>query len=219
MSDTWDAEDRAIARALDAASEAETRGADDQLVDEYREVLAQLSVPLAEPRPALEDRIIAAALERRPATVATLDRSRARRRLRVRVAVLAAATVAAAVVVGVIVHDNEGASTVARGHVNLATLRRSDVDALLTAPGTRTGVFGPDLGRVAVARDGDAALYDISGSGLVSIGLVSSGETTVIGPARPESGVVGFVVDHPERAVAVTLLRNGVEVGRAQLRP
>ena len=83
MSDGWSADDRAIARALDAAFDAETESADAGLVDEYREVLGEMALPEVTPRAELEDVVVAAALERRPATVPALDRSRARRAHRI----------------------------------------------------------------------------------------------------------------------------------------
>ncbi len=223
MSDTWDADDRAIARALDAtpdasggALDAET-AADGELVDEYREVLGAMPTPAVTPRTDLEDRVVAAALRRRPATVPTLDRGRARRRNRVRVAALGAATVAAAIVVGLIVHSSGSGSSAPGGRAALATQQRFDVAALLRAPGARTGSFGGGNGRVVMASSGSAAVYDLSGAGPVSIGLVSGGRTTTLGPAPPSGGAVEFTVDHPERVTVVTLIRNGAEFARASL--
>ena len=106
MSDMWDAEDRAIARALDAASDAETAGADEHLVDEYRDVLGRMPVPEVTPAADLEDRMVAAALDRRPGTTSTLDAGRTRRTRRIRLAALAIASVAAAVVIGLIVQQS-----------------------------------------------------------------------------------------------------------------
>ena len=219
MSDTWDAEDRAIARALDAAPDAETQGADEELVATYRDVLGQLPEPDVTRAAELEERIVAAALERRPAAAPTLDRVRARRHRRVRVGVLATATAAAAVVVGLIV-STTGSTSAPGGHVTLATVQRADVDAIVRAPGTRTGNFGGAFGRVAIARNGNAAIFDLTtpDPGLLGIRLASRGGTTSIGPAQPVGGAIAFVVDHPERVTAVALLRNGVVVARAELR-
>jgi hypothetical protein len=223
VSDTWDDEDRAIARALDAASDAETGGADDYVVDAYRDVLGQLPVPEVTPRVELEDRIVAAALERRPASVPMIAGQRARRFRRSRVAVLATTAVAAAIVIGLIVHSGTSDSPMPGGHVTLATLHRSDVDALVRSPNARTSAFEPAMGRVVIAADGNAAIYALSdpdpNPSPLSIGLVSSGGTTVVGPAQPEGGAIAFVVDHPERVTAVTLIRNGTEIARAELTP
>lgn len=220
MSDSWSADDRAIARALDAATAAETAEADAGLVDEYREVLSRLSevaVPEARPRPGLEDAVIGAALARRPATVPTLDRGRAKRFNRVRVVALGAATVAAAVVVGLIVHSGSSGSSAPGGRVALATQQRTDVAALVRTPGARMGTFDGGNGHVVITPAGTAAIYGLAGDGAVSIGLVASGGTTTLGPAPPAGRVVAFTVDHPERVTTVTLSRNGAELARAPL--
>ena len=225
MTDGWDSEDKAIARALDAVPEVETEGADEQLVDEYREVLGAMQVESATPPLELEDRIVAAALARRPAmtavggpaTVSSLDRVRDRRRLRLRVAALAVAAVAAAVVVGVIVQTGRTAPPVASGRLSLTTLQRADVDALLRTPGTRTGSLGGGVGSVAIGRDGNAAVYDLRITEPLVVQLTSSGGTTSLAPVRPAGGAIAFVVDHPERVNTVTLVRNGVAIARAEL--
>jgi hypothetical protein len=217
VSDTWDAEDRAIARALDAASDDETTGADEHLVDEYRDVLGHISVPEVTPPADLEDRIVAAALRQRAATVPALERHRTRTIRRIRLAALGVAAVAAAIVIGLIVQSGTTGTPAPGGHVRLATLQRADIDALLRAPGTRTGTFVPPVGHVAIARDGNAAVYDLTATDPVSIGLVSSGGTTIVGPARPTGGAIAFVVDHPEHVTAVALIRNGDEIARARL--
>jgi len=219
VSDTWDAEDRAIARALDAASDDETAGADEHLVDEYRDVLGRMPTPEVTPPAELEDRIVAAALDRRPASVPTLDTRRTRRTRRTRLAAIAIAAVAAIVVVGVIVQTGTTGTPAPSGHLSLATLHRTDIDALLRAPGTRSAAFTPPIGRVAIGRDGNGAVYDLTESEPVEIGLVSRGGTTVVGPAAPSGGAIAFFVDHPEHVTTVTLIRNGAEIARAELRP
>jgi hypothetical protein len=219
MSDTWDDEDRAIARALDASADADTSGADEQLVDEYRELLARLS-PEITPRPDLEDDVMAAALARRPAVTPSVDRARRSRANRVRIAALAAAVVAAAVVVGLIVQEASTGTPAPTAHVALATVQRADVEALLRAPGTRTGSFRPVLptrGRVALGTTGKGIVYDLRTDAPVSLGLISNGGTTVIGPVRATGGAIAFVVDHPERVTSVDLIRNGATIGRAEL--
>ncbi|HEV7525847.1 MAG TPA: hypothetical protein VGP92_12835 [Acidimicrobiia bacterium] len=218
MTERRDAEDLAIERALDAASAAETQGADAQAVEDYRDVLAHMPVPEVTPRAELEDRVIAAALQRRPAAVPSLAGRRTRRYRQFRVAALAAATVAAAIVVGVMVDNGNSGSPVPHGHVTLAALQHSDIDALLRSPGARRGGFVPAPARVVIAPDGNAAVYDIKGVDAVSVGLVSAGGTTLVGPARPDGGAIAFVVDHPERVTAVTIVRNGVEIARAGLK-
>jgi hypothetical protein len=213
-----DDEDRAIARALDASANGGTDEIDEQLVDEYRDVLADLAPELT-PRPGLEDDVMAAALARRPAAAASVDRAR-RRGNRVRIAVLAAAVAAAVFVAGLIVNDRSATNPAPTGHVLPATVRRPDVDALLRATGARGGAFRPALptgGRVVLGTSGSGIVYDLRTDAPVSLGLISEGGSTVIGPARAVDGAIGFVVDHPERVTAVDLIRNGATIGRAQL--
>ncbi len=83
MSDTWDDEDRAIAQALDAGIDGGP--VDERAVAEYREVLGHLPLEPITPPSDLEDRVVAAALGRRPAGTAALDAARSRRRSRLRV--------------------------------------------------------------------------------------------------------------------------------------
>ena len=86
-----DAEDRAIARALDADDAASlvtgVGSADDDMsaTDEYREALSYLPFAEVEPAPELEDRVVAAALARRPADVPALERVARRRSIARRV--------------------------------------------------------------------------------------------------------------------------------------
>jgi hypothetical protein len=223
VSNGWDDEDRAIARALDAAPDAETTGADELLVEEYRSVLGEIPVPELTPPPALEERVVAAALERRAANAVALPTAdrRTRRLNRFRIAALSAAIVAAAVVAGLIVRDGSSGPSTPGGRVALATQEHGNFEALVRSPGARTGVFGGGNGRVVIARNGDSAVYDLAGGapGSITIGLVSAGGTTTLGPAQPSGRSIAFVVDHPERVTAVTLTRNGVELARAIVTP
>jgi anti-sigma-K factor RskA len=219
VTDSWDDEDRAIARALGAADDAETPGAPERMVDEYQDVLGHLS-PEVMPPPELEDRVMSAALARRPAVASSVDPTRRRRVNRVRAGVLVAAVVAAAVVIGVIVTRGSTGTPPPAAHISLATVQHSDVEALLRAPGTRTGVFRPALpirGRVALGVRGDGIVYDLRTNAPVSLGLISAPGSTVIGPARAVDGAIRFTVDHPDRVTAVDLIRNGETIGRAQL--
>jgi hypothetical protein len=217
VNDAWDAEDRAIARALDADSDDRTRDADSRVVDEYRDVLGRLPVAEVRPAPELEDRIVAAALERRGATgtVTSVKRTRSPALRRIRVAALATA-VAAAIVVGVILATGTSPAPVPSARVSLATVRRAQIDSLARAPGSRVGTLGA-IGRVVLASNGDGAVYDLKVDTAVAVGLVSSGGTTVIGPALPRGGVIAFVVDHPERVRTVTLMRQGSVIASAAL--
>jgi hypothetical protein len=218
MTDGRDDEDRAIARAIGASTDAEDD--EDLRVDEYREVLGHLA-PEITPRPDLEDDVVSAALARRPAETPSADGARRRRANRVRIAVLAAAVVAAVFVGALIVRDGAGGPTAPTAHVSPAAVHRLDVAALLRAPGTRHGVFRPVLptrGTVALGTNSRGIVYDLRLDTPVSLGLISSAGSTVIGPARPVNGAIGFVVDHPERVSAVDLIRNGATIGRAELR-
>jgi hypothetical protein len=221
MTNTWDDEDRAIARALDAAPDAATTGADEQAVDAYREVLGALPNSEVTPRPELEDQMVAAALRRRPATVPTVAGHRARRTRNIRLVALTAATVAAAIVVGVIVNNGSSGGPVPGGHIALATVQRADVEAIKRSPGARVGTFDPAVGQVVLARarGGTGAVYALTDAAPLSIGLVGKGGTTVVGPARPVAGIITFVVDRPDRVTAVTLIRDGTEIAKATLTP
>jgi hypothetical protein len=159
-----DAEDLAIAAALhepDAGDDA----LDDALVAEYEEVLARLA-PEHAPPPHLEERVVQAALERRPAPTTSLATWRARREARRppargagvrRLAIVAAAAVVAAVigVVSVAVtgsDDGPGAGLV--GEVSSAELR-----AALDDPAAETFVLrdarGVERGAAVIAPEGD----------------------------------------------------------------
>jgi len=226
VSDTWDAEDQAIARALGAASEAETRDADERLIDEYRDVLAHLPVPEIEPRADLEDRVLSAALARRAAPTPSIerardDRNRNRNRNRIRVAVLAITTAAAAVVIGLIVTAQSSSSPTAGGRIVNTTYRGEDVQALLRTPGARVADLGPSAGKVVVVPDGRSAIYDVPATQTdpLVIGLVSKGGTTLLGPVRADGGTIAFSVTHPERVTAVTLQDAGRQLGTATLTP
>jgi hypothetical protein len=226
VSDTWDDEDRAIARALDAVPDVDgdvdvdvdTQGAERALVDSYREVLAELPVAEIAPRPELEARVVSAAIDRRRATVASIGSRRDHRFSRVRLAALTAAAVAAAVVIGLIVSSGSTSSTTPGGSVSLATQQHADVDALARSPGAYTGEFGNGHGRVVIAADGRSAVYDLASDDPVVISLSSAGGTTTLGPARPVGRIVTFSVDHPGRVTSVALVRNGAEIARASLK-
>jgi hypothetical protein len=217
VNDAWDAEDRAIARALDADSDDRTRDADPRVVDEYRAVLGHLPVGEVRPAPELEHRMVTAALERRAATdnITSIERTRSRALRRVRVAALATA-VTAAIVVGVLLATGTSPAPVPSGRVSLTTVRRAEIDSLVRAPGSRVGVLGA-VGRVVLASNGNGAIYDLTVDAPLAVGLVSSGGTTVLGPVRPRAGVIAFVVDHPERVRTVTLIRRGSVIATAAL--
>ena len=208
----------AIARALGESDGAEPVGADEELVNEYREVLGELS-PEITPRPGLEDEVMAAALARRPAAAPSVDRPRSSRANRVRIAALVA--------VGGRGRDRDRVDREQRKHRHAGTdrprvtrhraaRRRRRVAAPCPEPASAS--FGRCCRRVAVSllgTDGKGIVYDLRTDVPVSLGLISSAGTTVIGPAQAVNGTIGFVVDHPERVTAVDLIRNGATIGRA----
>ena len=145
MSEPWDAEDLAIARALDAAPETRDPGCRSG---------ARRHLPRGTCAVAVAHRGGAARARgsdrRSRAPAAPRGRARARRRTgardrrtrRVRLVALATTAVAAAIIVGLIVVAGGSGSSAPSGHVTLATAHGADIDALLRAPGTRTGAFG-----------------------------------------------------------------------------
>jgi hypothetical protein len=219
VSEPWDDEERAIARALDAP-DVEPGPIDARALDDYQAVLSHLPVEEITPPDELEDRVIAAALARRSADTVALEPGRAkRRRNRIRVGVLAAAA-AAAVIVGVVfVANNATPDAEPDGRVALATTTRDDAEVIAATAGARVGSFGSGTGLVALGPDGRGAVYDLADGRRVGIGLVTDGETTAIGTAVPSNGVVAFSVDEPERVDAIALLIDDSEVARATLVP
>jgi len=219
VSDAWDDEDRAIARALDVSADIYTQGADGRLVDSYREVLADLPVAEIAPSPELEDRVVAAAITRRRAAVPARESAHSQTYNRVRLAALTAAAVAAVIVIGLMVRSGSTGSPTPGGSVSLATQRHADVEALVRSPGARTADFANSVGRVVIAADGRSAVYDLTSVDAVVIALESAGGTTTLGPTKPADGIVAFTVDHPERVTSVALLHGGTEIARVSLKP
>lgn len=221
MNDTFQRDDheddRAIARALDA--DDDRTPVDPELLASYHDALAQLPVEEVTPAPGLEDRVLAAALARRPAAATDLAQARVRRRNRARLAVLGVAGAAAAIVVAVLLATGASTTRAPVGHVEPSTEHATDVAAVLHEPGARTGVFPNGLGRVALAPSGQGDLYDLARRGPIVVGLVSDHGTTTMGSATPQDGVIAFGVDHPERVTALTLILDGAEIGRAELVP
>jgi hypothetical protein len=168
MTDTWDDDDRAIARALgvDAPPGAE---ADADAISEYETVLGALPFEPVAPRPGLEHEVVAAALARRPAAARAIGHvpARARRSTSLRwVAIAATAAAAAAIAlvlaVGVLRPEQPDAPG---GHIAAASATGS-VAQVLAEPGTRTAALraanGTTVGRVALSADGQGYLYDLT---------------------------------------------------------
>jgi hypothetical protein len=208
-------EDRALGRAFDMPGASED---DDDLADSYRDVLAQLTTDEIVPAPGLEDRMVAAALTRRPAAARSIDSARAKQRSRARYAILGVTAVAAAVVVAFLLAGGSNSTGVPKGHIELSTSQAADVAALVNEPGVRIGTFSNGAGKVALAPSGQADVYGLHTQDPVVIALVSENGTSRLPAATPVDGVIGFGVDHPERVVAITLSQNGREIARAPLR-
>jgi hypothetical protein len=159
-------EDQAIARAfaLDDDNEA---AMDRAVVEDYQRVLSYLPFEEVEPPAELEDRVVAAALAARPATVRNISSARrARRRATARWATLGAAVAAAAAVVGFMVVTSNDAKPTPGGSVELAGAGHQAVRApILEQPGTRKGdlidMKGAMRGKAALATNGDGVLYDL----------------------------------------------------------
>jgi hypothetical protein len=214
VNDTWDDEDRAIARALGTDADAGGGPVDERALDDYREVLARMPFDERTPPAGLEDRVLAAAAARRAPAAVALD-TRRTRRAGARWAVLGATVAAAAAVVAFMLSTGSSNDPVPTAHMELANATRATVDSVLATPGVRTGSL-VDTGSVALARDGRGVLYDLD-DGSYSIDLVSAGGVTTLGPADARDGVVAFDVDHPERVDVVTVRSGGRVLATAQL--
>jgi hypothetical protein len=217
MSDTWDEEDRAIARALDISDDGGP--VDERALDDYREVLGHLPSEGVTPPSDLEDRLVIAALARRPATTSTLDRARARRRSRVRAASLGAVAVAAAIIVAVLVLTHDSSSPVPKGRITSVAASRPDIETLLRQPGARTGTFDHGSGKVVLSPNGEGSVYALAPSTVVGVWLETDrGTRASLGSAIPTDGAIAFSVDHPDLVTAVRLTgSDGTLLARATL--
>jgi hypothetical protein len=163
-----EAEDRVIARALDAAESYEDGAAMDRAtLDEYRKVLSYLPFEEVAPPVALEDRVVSAALDARPATVRSLAGHAAKRRSTARWITLGAAVAAAAAVITFMFTTSDDSGGFG-GQVELAS---SDypVAELRAQPGTREAPLidlgsrrlSRMVGSVALGEDGEGVLYNL----------------------------------------------------------
>jgi hypothetical protein len=213
--DDLDAHDRAIARAMDVDGGDAT--VDDRLVDDYREVLAQLPADDLAPRAGLEDQVVAAALARRPAGATALDGRRATRGSRARTFVLVASGVAAVVVAALLITVHTTPTSSPTGRIaNVAS--NSDVDVLLHQAGSRSGSFTPPIGKVVLAPNGSADVFGLLNNHPVDIVLETDSGSVAMPTATPQNGVIAFNVTHPDLVRAVRLTTSdGVPLGRAQL--
>ena len=174
MSDDWDDDDRAIARALGAdAADFEGIGddaiPDAEAVAEYETVLSHLPFDAVAPRAQLEEQVVAAALERRPAAARAINGRRSavdvRRAVSSRwIAAGVAAAVAAAIVVALAVGRPTTGPSSPGARIEPAAATAS-VARVLGERGTREGVLrtrtGVKAGRVALGLRGEGYLYDL----------------------------------------------------------
>jgi hypothetical protein len=186
--------------------------------DDDRAVLAHLPFDEVAPPPDLEERTMAAALARRPASVDEVAAARHRRRNRMRLLTASAAAIVALVAIGALVATRDQSSG-SPNRIEAVSANRADVQELLDAPGSRTGTFPAGAGQTVLATDGRGDLYELQATGPVSVAIETADGTVALGDATPRNGIIAFHVQHPElvRAVRVTP-RAGQEL-RATLTP
>jgi hypothetical protein len=161
-----DAEDQVIGRALDADDTNDTAEAamDRATLDEYQRVLSYLPFEEIAPPAALEDRVVAAALASRPASVRSI--TGARRRKTARWVTLGAAVAAAAAVIMFMFASTGDHKPTPGGRVDLAAAGREAnvVHPILAAPGTRQAPLRANkttVGEAALSTKGQGVLYDL----------------------------------------------------------
>jgi hypothetical protein len=178
---------------------------DDMWDDEDRAVLAHLPFDEVAPPPDLEERVMAAALARRPT-----PQSRSRRGQAI-LAGLAIAALVAGVVMIAVSHRTVAAPTRVVG----TSATRANVDRVLGERGVRRGAFSDGGGRVALAPDGTGYLYDLGTPGEVTVAI----DNVAIGKAQPNAGIVEIHVRHPEVARAITVTDASGRARSATLQP
>jgi len=206
-----DAVDRAIARALDMPGTADDAdGAGDDAVREYREVLSHLPFDEVPPPAGLEDRVVAAAAARRPASVVPIaHRESARRRATARAVGFGATAVAAAAVIAFALAPRGDGGPDAR--IEQAASSNA-LDAVLAAEGTRAAALG-DAGSVALASDGTGYLYDLTlEPGDYTLALTTSDREIDVGRFSTGGSVLAFEVDGDVGTVTGAVVRAGETV-------
>ena len=174
MTDAWDDEDRAIARALgvDAPQAEDPSTLDADAVRDYEAVVAALPFEAVAPRPELENEVVAAALARRPAAARAIagGRSRARRSTAPRWIAIGGAVLAAAAIAVALAVDRPATGPGSPGARIVPVVSTAGVAKVLADPATRTGVLhapnGDTAGRVALGPDGQGFLYDLTSAPL-----------------------------------------------------
>ena len=173
--------------------------------DEDRAVLAHLPFDEVAPPPGLEDRVMKAALARRPTTPTRSRRGQAI------LAGLAVAALIAAVVMIAVNHSPARAPT----RIETTSATKADVEQMLRAPGVRTGAFSNRAGRVALAPNGRGYLFDLAATGKVAVAIDNIG----LGHARPQAGIIEIKVQHPNLVRVVTVTDASGQVQHATLQP
>lgn len=239
MTDAWDDEDRAIARALgvDAPGDGATARISSDAVAEYETVLAQLPFDAVPPPPELENEVVAAALARRPAAARAIDGPRvsARRSVSPRWIAIGVSVAAAAAIVVVLAVSRPDRGPGSPGARIAAAASTDSMTRVLEDPRTRKGVLrsanGLIDGRVALGPDGQGFLYERrplrspgpqwlwldTGSGPVRVGPLTSAPTVhfvVRGDLGAVDGV--FITTEPKAGTPRT---PGPVGSRATLRP
>lgn len=213
MTDAWDDDDRAIARALGAYVPDDGAPIDEAAVADYDAVLARFPFDDVVPPPELEDRVVAAALARRPAAVRAIDGKRREeparhRRLSARVIGAAGAAVAAAVIVVLLLAGRTPSVPGSAGGRVEPAASRGDAAQVQNAAGTRRGVLrtpaGETGGEALLGADGSGYLTGLHvppGNGTTSWLWLETGPSPVRVGALPAASTVHFMVHGDVAAV------------------
>jgi hypothetical protein len=205
VTDTWDDDDRAIARALGADAPAGGATADVDAVADYETVLGFLPFAEVEPPPDLEDRVVTAALARRPAAARAIDTKRAvtepgRGHVSRRwIGAAAAAVVAAAIIVVLVAGRTPSVPGSPAGRIAPAAAT-GDAAQVIAAPDTRRGVLrtpaGAAGGAVALGAQGSGYLtgLELAPRGSPYWLWLDTGPSPVRVGSLPDAATVHFVV-------------------------
>jgi hypothetical protein len=232
MTDAWEDEDRAIARAF---------GVDADALGEYEAVLAALPFDAVAPRSELENEVVTAALARRPAAARAIatqrgagGRSRRGRSTALRWVAIGAAVAAAAAIAVALAAGRPASGPGSPGGRIAPAASTAGVAQVLAQPGARTGVLrttnGETAGRVALAPDGQGFLYELTpappgaqprwlwlltGSDPVRVGRITDARTVHFIVRGDVSAVAGVIVTTEQG----TPVRPGPVRSKATLRP
>ncbi|MCZ7535023.1 MAG: hypothetical protein M5T61_03120 [Acidimicrobiia bacterium] len=216
-----DAEDAAIARALDqpgAPTDAETKVAGGTAdLDGYREALARLPFEEVRPPPELGHRVIAAARRVRAPAIPSIDPAH-RRSARSRFLPLVAAGAVAAAVALVVFQPRSSPEPGAGEAQIVAAPTPSELAVLLDSPGARRAGLddpsGDPVGSVVLGTDGDGYLYDLALPPATSgtrywLWVTVAGANVSAGDLGSAPSSAGFVIDGPADGLLLTLESDG----------